>query len=284
MMRTHLVPIHKRLDAASRDVYVAYAGDQPALSVRFAVERNADVHGLVVAPRRHRDVTCRRHPRMRFFALEDFADTRARFDAVFRSVNEQPLALQYHAFFRWWLLTEMLRRVDMDPRAWIVCVDSDLFVVAPLRPRLARLRAQRGASEGGFLVRDAMLASTSRALVAYCHYHRLLWTRAPRVCRTGRVQLSARGRLPGCATHNATHSYRPDDVAAAFVTHGRRRGWPRWTLGVRRVAECVDVRRADSVAWSLNGKPNVTRPLCYVHFHGRHAYMRAWLRHQMRWS
>ena len=75
-------------------------------------------------------------------------------------------------------------------------------------------------------------------------------------------------------------------MEAAFVLHSRRRGWPRWTLGVRRVAECADVRRADSVAWSSDGKPDVLRPLCYVHFQGttKHAYMDAWLRHQMHWS
>ncbi len=294
LLQTHLVPIQKRLDTGRRDaeVYVAYAGDHPALSVRFAVERNAGVRGLVVAPRRYHNVTCRGHPRIRFFALEHFNDTRARFDAVFRSVNEHPLAYQYHTFFRWWLLTEMLRRVEMDPNSWVVCVDSDVFVVAPLRPRLARLRAQRGASEGGFFVRGAMLASTSRALVAYCHYHRLLWTHfdAQRVCRIGRIQLSAQGRrrLPGCATYNATHSYRLDDmdVATSFVRQSRRHGWPLWTLGVHRVAECVDVRRAGNVAWSLDGKPDVTRPLCYVHFQGttKHTYMNAWLWNQMHWS
>ena len=276
----------QQLEVKVADIYVAYAGDRAPDAVRFAVDRNPDVSGLVVAPLRHRAATLQPRSRVQFFPLENFSDVQHRFDTVFRVVNEQPKKLQYHSFFRWWLLTEMLRRIDMDPASWIVCIEHDLFLVAPLRPRLMVLRAQHDAAHGGFLVRNALLASTSRSLVAFCHYHRVLWLRfnPRRACKIGRVQTRLRGRrsLPSCATHNATHSYRFDDkdVATSFVLQSRARGWPKWTLRASRVQECVDVQNANTVQWSSYSIPNLTRPLCYVHFKGLSyaRYKDSWLR------
>lgn len=303
-VRVHAVPRAHAPETGIQgleDVYVAYAGEKAPWAVRYAVDLNPDVRaGLVVAPGRFYETgACKGHTRIQFFALETFNDTRARFESVFRP-EYVASGTGNESFLRWWLLTEMLRRLNMNPKAWIVCIDHDLFPIAPLRTRIEALRSRIAHPQGGFFLKNAFLATTSRALVAYCHYHRLLWTNfeARRVCwiarnaRTVHEPLKIqRRRWSACGERNATQWGRllsESDVAAAFVVHGRRRGWPKWTLAARGV-ECIDVKRKDKIQRLVNATPTLseqphTTPVCYIHFHGpSEPFMESWLRSQVEW-
>lgn len=271
-------------------IYVTYVGDQSPFAVRFAVEQDPTLRGMVIAPASFRAMACRGTPTIDYHSREEYEKVTNEFASVFRPLSNAKFKHQYFTFFRWWLLGELLKQTPLPFDAWIVNIESDLFLLAPLRPRIDLIR--RKTAQGGFVYRTGLLISNKPSLLSFIEFHRNIFLRFDMqdVCEMGKIEpYRAKRRrvvsLPACRMINETHFWRVDDmdVATRFVLMGRKAGWPKWGIMAPRDPTCLDLTHPQHHRWREDGTPVVRRPLCFVHFQGRWKnYTHRWLRSRSR--